>query len=324
MNWKEQNISLVDESEFDSEEEGFENSDDLDESNADPSFDGIDEAVEDINFSEIVGKRSFKKALPKVTSRVKKVSEQKKIIQKKKNRVNKPLDKNITVESRAFIDGKGKRKIARILIPRKHKTIVEHVSKFILDDSFDDYKNIQYHKGNKLKQILLNIDNTNSSTDFNVELFNPSMMNDYLYSTRLNLNDRISVANSPYVSYSDLLFNILANPLYIYNLEIMFSGATQNLQRNQAFLIKNKNSQSFYNVSPVSIPMFVDNYQIENNNVNVYNFEKVINRPFIADGMDVVQYKVLAGNYVTMCFYSRQILLKKVLYPQAKHSKELI
>lgn len=312
MSWKEN---------IDFDEEGFEDFDG-EETEEDKNYDGIDDAVEDINFSELIGKRSFKKAFPKAKAKVKTVSAKKKVIRKKK--AIKPLCKNVTVEHKAFIDSKGRRQIAKVLIPRSKKTIVEHVSKFIVSDDFDDYKNIQYHDGNKLKQILLIIDNSNSSTDLDIELFNPSMALDYLYSTRQDINDRISVANSPYVTYRDLLNNILANPLYVYNAKLMFSGPTQTLQKNQSFIIKNKNSQGFYNVSPISVPLFIDNYQIEKNNINIYNFQKVINRPYVADGMDVIQYKVLAGNTVTMCFYSKQILLKKILYKEAQQSKELI
>ncbi len=43
-----------------------------------------------------------------------------------------------------------------------------------------------------------------------------------------------------------------------------------------------------------------------------------LNRVFIPDGMDVVQYTVLAGNSVTFCFYYKQKSLKKILFKEAR------
>lgn len=309
----------VDFAEYDSEGEGFEDFDG-EETEEDKNYDGVDDAIEDVNFSQLIGKSSFKKAFPKAKTKVKALSKKKKATYKRKT--IKPI-KNVGVQHKAFIDSKGRRAIAKVLIPRNKKTIVEHVGKFITDNSFDDYKDIRYYDGHKLKQILIEINNT-SDIDFNFELFSPSMPLDYLYSTRLNLNDKIKIAGADYVSYTDLCYNLLANPLYIYNAQLQFSGTTPTIQRNQSFIIKNKNSQGELKIAPLSIPLYIDNYQIESNNIMVYNFQKAINRPMIADGMDVIQYRVLAGNSVSFCFYCRQILLKKFLYQDARKSKELI
>jgi hypothetical protein len=48
---------------------------------------------------------------------------------------------------------------------------------------------------------------------------------------------------------------------------------------------------------------------------------KQLGRPFIPDGMDVIEYKILAGNSVTMCFFYKQVSLKKVFIEEARTSK---
>jgi hypothetical protein len=52
--------------------------------------------------------------------------------------------------------------------------------------------------------------------------------------------------------------------------------------------------------------------------------DKSLNRPFIPDGMDVINYTVLKGNTVTMAFFYEQISLKKVFYEEARKSKNLL
>ena len=47
----------------------------------------------------------------------------------------------------------------------------------------------------------------------------------------------------------------------------------------------------------------------------------VLNRPFIPDGMDVINYNILAGNTVTMCFYHEQKSLKKLFYEEARQKR---
>ena len=95
-------------------------------------------------------------------------------------------------------------------------------------------KDIGYYKCKKLKELVFIINN-NSAIDFDLELFNPSMPLDYLFSTSGNLNNKIVVAGGN-VEYTDVLFNILANPMHIINAKFLFAGATLQQQINQPLI----------------------------------------------------------------------------------------
>lgn len=260
----------------------------------------------------------------------KKSVSQRPIVQRKKEQLAqrqitqraRPLSKEIGVKKGARLVG-GQKKISRVIVPRDKKVIVEGVSKFILskDTKDDALKQIGYYKGKKLKELVL-IFNNNSPLDFNLELFNPSMPLDYLYNTSLNLNDKISVANSP-VSYSDVLFNLLANPTMIVNAVFTFSGPAVNSQISQSLQFTNKEITGTQLIHPINLNLQIDIMQVFGYVVN-FEIMKTLERPFIPDGMDVIKYKVLAGMTVTMGFYYRQKSLKKFFYKEARDSKGLM
>jgi hypothetical protein len=276
------------------------NSDDFDE-----------ESINDIDFSEIAG-HNFKKSFSNVHKKIKQVRVRKK----------KPLSKTIPVTKNTFIDGNKKRKLGRVIVPNDRKVIVESVGKFILSDKFRSVKNIGYHNGSRLKEIVF-IFNNNSALDFNLELFNPSEPLDYLYSTSQTLNNKIQVSGGM-VSYTDVLFNCLANPPFIYNSKIVITGPLQTQQVAQPLIFINKNSAGKQQVDPVQLLLHIDNMQVEGRHIQFFDVAKNLQRPFIPDGMDVIQYKVLAGNTVTMAFYCKQPLLKNRLYKESKENKKII
>jgi hypothetical protein len=145
---------------------------------------------------------------------------------------------------------------------------------------------------------------------------------DYLYSTSQNLNNRIIVAGGN-TSYSDVLFNILANPTMVINVQMVSAGAQVSNQNNQPIFVTNKNIEGVQRIFPVNIDLQVDNMQVAND-IIYFNVFKAINRPFIPDGMDIIRYTVLAGMSVTMTFWYTQVSLKKVFYEEAKQNKSLL
>ena len=266
--------------------------------------------LSDIDFSEIRGK-DFKKSFSKVKRKVEK---------KKKSK----LTQEIPVKRKAIIDsGECKKSISKVIVPRDKKVIVEGVSKFILSDKPEDnsIKNLGYYKGKKLNELIL-IFNNNSLLDFNLELFNPSMPLDYLYSTSLNLNNKIQVAGGA-VAYSDVLFNLLANPTLFINAKIVINGPQVTSQLSIPLQVINKSIAGVEKIVPVNMGLQLDNMQVQGDMV-AFDIHKNLNRPYIPDGMDVVSYKVLAGNTVTMCFWYKQVSLKKVFYEEARNSKSLL
>ena len=273
--------------------------------------------LDDIDFSEFKGK-SFKSSLQKVN----------KAVDKKKPKKRKmPLSKDFVVTKGATLYGKGKRGDAkttkRIIVPSTQKVIIEGVDEFILGKSkqCNGVKNIGYYNCKKLKELIFTMNN-NSLVDFNLELFNPSMPLDYLFSTSGNLNNKIQVAGGV-VSYTDVLFNILANPTHIVNAKFVFAGATFQQQISQPLIFKNKNIVGEQKVDPIQLQLKVDNLQVANDIV-FFDLLGGLNRPFIPNGMDVLQYKVLAGNTVTFAFYYEQKDLRKFFYKEARDSKKLI
>jgi|APGre2960657404_1045060.scaffolds.fasta_scaffold00147_37 hypothetical protein len=278
----------------------------------DDSTNDFDESLEDIDFSEFKGKE-FKKAFS---------SANKKIDRKSQRKKKKPLSKDFAVNKRATITG-GEKKLSKVIVPDNQKVIVEGVSKFILSQSPKDIaiKNIGYYKGEKLTELILTFNN-NSLLDFDTEIFNPSAPLDYLYATSLNLNDKIEVAGG-FVSYSDVLFNLLANPTLIVNAKFVFAGALLTQQKSQPLIATNKQITGVAKISPINLDLKVDNMQVANDIV-YFNVMDALNRPFIPDGMDVFKYKVLAGMTVTMAFFYKQISLKRVLLEEARNSKILL
>jgi hypothetical protein len=211
----------------------------------------------------------------------------------------------------------------RIIVPQDRKVIVEGVDKFILSNTkeSDAIKNIGYYKGEKCSELILIINNT-TPNDFEFELFNPSMPLDYLFSSSQDLNARILVAGSNKVSYSDVLFNLLANPTILPNAKFIVTNPTdeaqKNLQFNQSLIFKNKNIAGNEVIRPVYNALNIDVDQTQNE-IIYWDIQQTLGRVYIPDGMDVISYKVLAGNTVTFAFYYKQISLKKFFFKEARN-----
>ena len=303
-------IGDIDDSYFDGEQES--------------SFEGeetedvlVDDTFNDIDFSQFKGK-NFKSDYKKVSRITKNKKPKKKVVKRKK----KPLVKAIAVEHKAVLHGEGK-KMSKVIVPRDKKVIIEGVDKFLVSSSDKDnaIRNIGYYKGEKLKELVLTFNN-NSALDFNLELFNPSMPLDYLYSTSLNLNNKIQVAGGGYVSYTDVLYNLLGNPLMLVNAKFTFSG-TVTAQQSEPIVIKSKNVAGEEKIYPYQLQLQIDNMQVLKD-IIFFDFPSTFGRPYFADGMEVAQYKVLAGNTITMAFYYKQRQLKKFFFPEAKEVKGLL
>jgi hypothetical protein len=280
-------------------------------------FSEFDDSVSDFDFSSLQG--DFKKSFSKVNKRI----ANKRTTAPRTSRKSR-LTKEFAVKRRAVLQGKSPRKMAKVIVPKDRPVIVEGVSKFILSQSAKDnaIRQIGYYRGEKLQEMVLIFNNNNSAVDFQVEIFNPSMPLDYLYSTSQNLNNKIQVAGGS-TQYTDVLFNILANPTLIPNCKFVFDGPQLAKQVSIPLEVNNKNSAGVLKVDPISLALKFDTMQVANNIV-FFDMHEALNRPFIPDGMDVIKYTVLAGMTVTMAFFYKQVSLKKVFYQEARDSKKLL
>ena len=321
---------------------------DYDFEESEEDFDNFDDAIDDIDFSDfqysnfaqsfskvnkkIAEKQTKKRALQPVRKPIAKKTVAKqplykkfsdKLISKKTFTKKKPLTQEFYVKRKATVISPYEKKLSKVIVPSDQKVIVEGVNKFILsqEQKDDTLKNIGYYKGEKLNELVLTFNN-NSPLDFNLELFNPSMPLDYLYSTSLNLNDKITVAGGV-VSYTDVLFNLLANPAFIVNCKFVFAGASVNQQLAIPLEVKNKAITGVQKVDPLQLSLQLDTMQVAND-IIFFDMMQGLNRPFIPDGMDVIGYKVLPFMTVTMAFFYKQISLKKVFYEEARNSKKLL
>jgi hypothetical protein len=230
---------------------------------------------------------------------------------KSKLRQQFPFDKEVVVNTPN----------SRVIVPA-NSVIVEGVSDFILDQSkeADSIRNIGYWKGKKLEKLILVLNN-DSAIDFSFSLFNPSMPLDYLYSTSLNLNNKIEVAGG--VEYTDVLFNLLANPMIVRQAQIVTSGARLVEQQGIAMKFQDKCVNGTVEVLPLNLSLKIDTMQVFSNTVS-FDLHASLNRPYIPDGMHVINYTVLAGNTVTMCFYYEQMSLAKLFYKEARIKKKKV
>jgi hypothetical protein len=230
---------------------------------------------------------------------------------KSKLRQQFPFDKEVVVNTAK----------SRVIVPA-NSVIVEGVSDFILDQSqeADSIRNIGYWKGKKLEKLIL-VMNNDSAIDFSFSLFNPSMPLDYLYSTSLNLNNKIEVAGG--VEYTDILFNLLANPMLIRQAQIVTTGARQVEQQSVALKFQDKCANGTVEVMPLNLALKVDTMQVFSNTVS-FDLQQSLNRPYIPDGMHVINYTVLAGNSITACFYYEQMSIAKLFYKEARIKKKKI
>lgn len=281
--------------------------------------DSFDSSVNDIDFSQLSGS-DFKTRFRSMNASMSTAPRTKQSPSPSKKKLVK--GHGIT-KGKYAIDASKQKKIGRVLVPREREVIVEGVSKFILSEgkAQASIKNVGYYKGKKLKALVLTFNN-NSALDFELELFNTSMPLDYLYSTSLNLNDKIQVAGDN-VSYSDVLFNLLANPALIPNCKFVFSGPSVLQQKVQPLIVKNKAIRGDEKIHPINLDLQIDTMQVSSD-IIFFDIMDILDRPYIPDGMDVLKYKVLAGNTVTMAFFYKQVSLKKVFYKEARTSKKLL
>jgi hypothetical protein len=149
---------------------------------------------------------------------------------------------------------------------------------------------------------------------------------DYLFSSSQNLNNRISVAGDDKVQYSDLLFNILANPTLLPNAKFSVENATNPLQARNQFnipmIFKNKNIAGHEKINPIQNDL---NFDIDQRQKQIvyWDIMQSLGRAYIPDGMDVISYKVLAGNTVVFGFYYKQVSLKRFFFKEARDKKIL-
>jgi hypothetical protein len=227
--------------------------------------------------------------------------------------------KRISVERRAQINSSQK-KIARVLVPTDRKVIIEGVNKFILSQkpTDDSVKNIGYYKGKKLKEMVF-IFNNDTPNPFTIELFNPSAHTDYLYNTSQNLNDKIEVAGGQ-VAYSDVVYNLLANPTWIHNCKFTFGGALSAQQKSTPLQIIDRQITGQQYIEPLNLNLTVDNMQV-NSDVIFFDISSTINRPFIPDGMDTIKYTILPNMSVVMGFYYEQVTQKDLYFAKSDTPK---
>ena len=334
-------------------------------------FDDFDESLNDIDFSEVAGKKGdFKKSFKNANNKIEQKKVQKKVsrtqpvskrpiirrpvenrtsqkpVQRNPGKVvapkklkqqglpkrkalvkpkpkqpqpqqRKPINKTaIPVRKGANINP-GEKKITSVLVPDDKKVIVEGVSKFILSQKPGDVaiKNIGYYKGQKLKELVL-IFNNITPNPFTIELFNPSAPLDYLYNTSQNLNNKI-IVNGGNVAYSDVLFNLLANPTLIPNCKFTFAGVNINAQKAVPLSVIDRDISGEEFIQPLNIDLTIDNMQVQGD-VTFFDISQKLNRPYIPDGMDTIKYTVLPNMSVIMAFFYYQKSIKKAFFEEAR------
>jgi len=275
--------------------------------------------IYDIDFSNLSGK-STKENL----KQIKRQKSKAKVVRKQK-RFQAPTSKTKRIVAKKNVEydfkaKKGAKVTTEIRLPDNKEILIKGVDQFILsqDDRATAQKNIGYYKGEKLQELVLIINNT-SPTDLDIQFFNPSSPLDYLYSTSNNLNTRIQVAGDNKVSYSDLLFNILANPTIIPNAKFAVAGAQKMAQINQPLTFINKNIAGHEKIFPIQNALNIDIDQ-QQKDILYWDIQNTLGRMYIPDGMDILQYKVLSGMTVIFGFYYKQVQLKKVFWEEARNT----
>jgi hypothetical protein len=272
--------------------------------------------IEDIDFSNVNG-RTKKDRLKKVSSKIRtaKVVPKKKRLAPNKSKSQKIIAK--AGDEYIFKSSKGKQVSSQIKLPDNREILIKGVDEFILSKGNNDIKNIGYWQGEKLKELVLIINN-DTPNDLTIEFFNPSTPLNYLYSTTDNLNNRIQVAGNNKVSYSDLLFNVLANPTILPNAKFTCSGPLLNQQFSQSMIFKNKNIEGIEKINPIQNSLNFDILQPQKQ-IIYWDIYKTLGRLYCPDGMDIMEYTVLRGMTVVFGFYYKQIQLKKVLIPELRN-----
>ena len=80
---------------------------------------------------------------------------------------------------------------------------------------------------------------------------------------------------------------------------------------------------AYLKVEPVNLSLQIDPYQFIKDIVT-FRINNVLNRPFVPDGMDIVQYTILPRTTVNMAFFYDQIQIKRIMYEEAANSKQLM
>ena len=97
----------------------------------------------------------------------------------------------------------------------------------------------------------------------------------------------------------------------------MFAGPSVVQQRSIPLQFRDKEISGTEAISPLTLGNEIDTMQVLGDIV-YFDMTQVLNRPYIADGMDVLNYTILPGMTVVMCFYYKQVSLKKVFFPEAR------
>ena len=272
--------------------------------------------IEDIDFSNISGKNTQEKLkkISRKTSTAKVVPKKKRLAPANSKSRKIVAEKDVNYR---FNKIKGRQTITTMQLPDDREIVLKGVDEFILSQNNAPIKNIGYYKGEKLDELILIINN-DTPIDFTIELFNPSSPLDYLYATTDNLNNRIAVAGDFKVSYTDLLFNILANPVLIANAKFQATGLQANDQFNQPMIFKNKNIAGHQKVFPIQNSWNIDIDQTQKQ-IIYWDIQKTLGRVFSPNGMDILEYTILAGNSVVFGFYYKQLTLNKVFLPELRN-----
>jgi hypothetical protein len=204
----------------------------------------------------------------------------------------------------------------KISVPDDRAVIIEKVSKAIIDNQKD--KQFGWYNGEKLKVMVFTFNN-DSAVDFNFSLFDPSMPLDYFMTTGQDLNNKITIAGSS-VQYSDVLFNILANPTLIVQGKFTISGPVVDQQINEALQFEDKDITGTVRIFPFQTLNLIDAMQVQRD-IIMFDMQKQLPFTYIPDGVDVVNYKVYAGMTVTFAFYYKQISLKEILFKKEMSQK---
>jgi hypothetical protein len=234
-----------------------------------------------------------------------------------------PLKRNLNPRQKFVRRAKCPRPVMpkqKVLVPEGRDIIVEGKKR---------PKHITHYKGEKLQMLQLQINN-DSALDFTVDLFNPTAPLQYLYATSGNLDNKIKVSGGDSVAYSDILFYLLANPTLVRNAMVDASGTTAveadnrvivSNQLNQSFKFRAKNLRGWLEVQPLRL--YKDSYQFQSDAVE-FPIQENLNRPFVPDGMETLQYTILANCSVTLSFYYKQVLLKELVYDEVRFKKNRV
>lgn len=281
--------------------------------------DGVNESLfEDMDFSEIRGK-TFKSSLKRSNDRLKKkgISTTSGNKKSKNDRVYRKTyvkpGQSATISDNDQ-SANPKKTTQNIIVSSDQRVVINGVSNFMLDNSYDSLRTIGYYKGEKLKELLLTFNNT-TGNDLTIDIFNPTGWGKYLIANRQDLDDRIIVGGGQ-IPYSQAVFSMIGAPPLIANCKFQFvcpDEVSLKEQLNQTLNFKNSSIQAYSVVKPNTFTVDYMQYQV---NVNTFDIIQEIARPFFPDGTDTLEYTIKAGSTVVMCFYYKHFPLVELLYKE--------